>query len=114
MKADNSNFVRKRDRTYSLADKLEKLEKKTMTKEEIESAVKEINDNDNEVLANAKKKAIEFNFTVGSGAYVALVVLLAGEAVGIKSMTPATIEEFARQLGLEGKTKNGKKTKMGA
>ena len=49
-----------------------------MTKEEIESAVEEINDNDNEVLANAEKKAVEFNFTVGSGAYVALVVLLAG------------------------------------
>ena len=45
MKADNSNFVRKRDRTYSLADKLEKLEKETMTKEEIKSAVKEIIDN---------------------------------------------------------------------
>ena len=112
MEADDSNFVRNRDRTYSLADKLEKKEKKTMTKEEIESAVKEINDNDNEVLANAEKKAVEFNFTVGSGAYVALVVLLAGEAVGIPGMTPATIEEFARQLGLEGKTKNGKKTKM--
>ena len=67
---------------------------------------------DNKVLANAKKKAIEINFTVGSGAYVALVVLLAGEAVGIPGMTPTTIEEFARQLGLEGKTKNGKKTEM--
>ena len=41
-------------------------------------------------------------------------MLLAGKAVGIKSMTPATIEEFARQLGLEGETKNGKKTKMGS
>ena len=112
MEADDSNFVRNRDRTYSLADKLEKKETKTMTKEEIESAVKEINDNDNEVLANAEKKAVEFNFTVGSGAYVALVVLLAGEAVGIPGMTPATIEEFARQLGLEGKTKKGKKTEM--
>ena len=112
MEADDSNFVRNRDRTYSLADKLEKKKTKTMTKEEIESAVKEIIDNDNEVLANAEKKAVEFNFTVGSGAYVALVVLLAGEAVGIPGMTPATIEEFARQLGLEGKTKNGKKTEM--
>ena len=27
-------------------------------------------------------------------------------------MNPTTIEEFARQLGLEGKRKNGKKTKM--
>ena len=111
-RADETNFLRNEDGTYSLANKLEKKEKETMTKEEIESAVKEINDNDNEVLANAEKKAVEFNFTVGSGAYVALVVLLAGEAVGIKSMTPTTIEEFARQLGLEGKTKNGKKTKM--
>ena len=41
-------------------------------------------------------------------------MLLAGKAaVGITSMTPATIVEFARQLGLEGKTKNGKKTEMG-
>ena len=112
MKRDETNFLRKRDRTYSLADKLEKLETKTMTKEEIESAVKEINDNDNEVLANAEKKAVEFNFTVGSGAYVALVVLLAGEAIGIPGMTYTTIEEFARQLGLEGKRKNGKKTEM--
>jgi hypothetical protein len=39
-------------------------------------------------------------------------VLLAGKAVGIRSMIPTTIEEFARQLGLEGKTKNGEKTKM--
>ena len=39
-------------------------------------------------------------------------MLLAGKAVGIPGMNPATIEEFARQLGLEGKTKNGKKTKM--
>ena len=45
MEADNSNFVRNRDRTYSLADKLEKKETKTMTKEEIKSAVKKINDN---------------------------------------------------------------------
>ena len=67
---------------------------------------------DNKVLADAKKKADEFNFKVGSGAYVALVVLLAGGAVGITSMNPTTIEEFARQLSLEGETKNGKKTKM--
>ena len=79
-------------------------------KKEIESAVEKINDN--KVLANAKKEAIENNFTEGSGAYVALVVLLAGKAVGIPSMNPATIEEFASQLSLEGKTKNGKKTKM--
>ncbi|CAL6289244.1 unnamed protein product [Bathycoccus prasinos] len=113
MERDEINFKRNRDGTYSLADKLEKLENKTMKEgrmEEIESAVKKINDN--KVLANAKKKAIEFNFTVGSGAYVALVVLLAGKAVGIKSMTPTTIEEFASQLSLEGETKNGKKTKM--
>jgi len=76
---------------------------------EIESEVKKI---DNKVLADAEKKANEFNFTAGSGAYVALVVLLAGKAVGITSMSAATIEEFARQLGLEGKTKNGEKTKM--
>ncbi|CAL6329003.1 unnamed protein product [Bathycoccus prasinos] len=50
-------------------------------KKEIESAVEKINDN--KVLANAKKEAIENNFTEGSGAYVALVVLLAGKAVGI-------------------------------
>ena len=67
---------------------------------------------DNKVLADAKKKADEFNFKVGSGAYVALVVLLAGGAVGIPSMNPTTIEEFASQLSLEGKTKNGKKKKM--
>ena len=39
-------------------------------------------------------------------------MLLAGKAVGIQSMTPTTIEEFASQLSLEGETKNGKKTKM--
>jgi len=110
MKRDETNFLRNEDAgTYSLAKELKK--KETMTKEEIESAVKKIIDN--KVLANAKTKANEFNFTEGSGAYVALVVLLAGEAVEIKSMTPTTIEKFARQLGLEGKTKNVKKTKMG-
>ena len=88
-----------------------------MTKEEIKfrcwTKIRRCRITTSKVLANAEKKAVEFNFTVGSGAYVALVVLLAGEAVGIKSMTPATIVEFARQLGLEGETKNGKKTKMG-
>ena len=111
MRADKTNFLRNEDRTYSLAKDLKK-KKETMTKKEIESAVKEIIDNNNKVLANAKKKAVEFNFTVGSGAYVALVVLLAGEAVRIPGMNPTTIEKFARQLGLEGKTKNGKKTEM--
>ena len=110
MERDEINFKRNEDGTYSLADKLEKLEKKTKTKEEIKFAVKKINDN--KVLANAKKEAIENNFTEGSGAYVALVVLLAGKAVGIPGMTYATIEEFASQLSLEGETKNGKKTKM--
>ena len=113
MEADNSNFVRNRDAgTYSLAKELKKKETKKMTKEEIKFAVEKINDNNNKVLANAEKKAVEFNFTVGSGAYVALVVLLAGEAVRIPGMNPTTIEEFARQLGLEGKRKNGKKTEM--
>jgi len=68
--------------------------------------------NDNKVLANAKKKANENNFREGSVAYVALVVLLAGKAVGIPGMNPATIEEFASQLSLEGNTKNGEKTNM--
>jgi hypothetical protein len=86
------------------------LEKETMTKEEIKCAVKKIIDN--KVLAEAEKKAVEFNFTAGSGAYVALVVLPAGKAVGVTSMNPATIEEFASQLSVEGETKNGKKTKM--
>ncbi|CAL6315691.1 unnamed protein product [Bathycoccus prasinos] len=108
MRADKTNFLRNEDRTYSLAKDLKK-KKETMTKKEIESAVEKI---DNKVLADAKKKADEFNFKVGSGAYVALVVLLAGGAVGIPSMNPTTIEEFARQLSLEGETKNGKKTKM--
>ncbi len=118
VKSDSSNFVRDEDAgTYSPAKELEKKEKtmkktKTMTKEEIKFAVEKINDNNNKVLANAEKKAVEFNFTVGSGAYVALVVLLAGEAVGIPGMNPNRIEEFARQLGLEGKTKTGKKTVM--
>ena len=79
--------------------------------EVIESALAKISAED---LEKAKKEAKNLNFTVGSGAYVALVVLLAGKAVGIPSMSPATIEKFARQLGLEGKTKNGKKTKMGS
>ena len=110
MERDEINFKRNEDGTYSLADKLEKLEKKTKTKEEIKFAVKKINDN--KVLANAKKEAIENNFTEGSGAYVALVVLLAGKAVGIPGMNPAKVEKFASQLSLEGETKNGKKTKM--
>ena len=48
-----SNFERNERRGYVLSGerKLEKKEKETMTKEEIESAVKEIIDNDNEVLA---------------------------------------------------------------
>ncbi|CAL6387703.1 unnamed protein product [Bathycoccus prasinos] len=111
MERDEINFKRNRDGTYSPADKLEK-KKETMTKEEIKSAVKKINDN--KVLANAKKKANENNFREGSGAYVALVVLLAGKAVGIPGMTPTTIEEFASQLSLEGETKNGKEKGMGS
>jgi len=107
MERDKTNFLRNEDGTYSLAKDLKK--KETMTKKEIESAVEKIND---EVLADAKKEASEFNFKVGSGAYVALVVLLAGGAIGIPSMNPAKIEKFASQLSLEGKTKNGKKTKM--
>ncbi|CAL6428338.1 unnamed protein product [Bathycoccus prasinos] len=106
----NANAMERGNFKFLLAKELKK-KTKTM-KEEIKFAVEKIIDNDNKVLANAEKKAVEFNFTVGSGAYVALVVLLAGEAVGIPGMTPTTIVEFARQLGLEWKTKNGKKTEM--
>jgi len=106
----NANAMERGNFKFLLAKELKK-KTKTM-KEEIKFAVEKIIDNDNKVLANAEKKAVEFNFTVGSGAYVALVVLLAGEAIGIPGMTYTTIEEFARQLGLEGKTKKGKKTEM--
>ena len=95
--ASNGENNKKRKRTLARSAK------------EFESEVKKISAED---LEKAKKEAINLNFTVGSGAYVALVVLLAGKAVGIPGMNPTTIEEFARQLGLEGKTKNGKKTKM--
>ena len=104
----NANAMERGNFKFLLAKELKK-KTKTM-KEEIKFAVEKINDN--KVLANAKKEAIENNFTEGSGAYVALVVLLAGKAVGIPSMNPATIEKLASQLSLEGETKNGKKTKM--
>ena len=95
--ASNRENNKKRKRTLARSTK------------EIESEVKKISAED---LEKAKAEAINLNFTVGSGAYVALVVLLAGKAVDIPGMNPATIVEFARQLGLEGKTKNGKKTNM--
>ena len=89
--------------------KRKRKETKKEKDEVIESALAKISDED---LEKAKAEAKNLNFTVGSGAYVALVVLLAGKAVEYRSMNPATIVEFARQLGLEGKTQNGKKTNM--
>ena len=110
---NNTNyFVVNIDGTYSLANTLEKKEKTTEKEKEIEAIKTAVAGFDNKVLEEAKAEANNLNFTVGSGAYVALVVLLAGKAVGITSMNPTTVVEFACQLGLEGKTKNGEKTKM--
>ena len=65
--ASNRENNKKRKRTLARSAK------------EIESEVKKISAED---LEKAKAEAINLNFTVGSGAYVALVVLLAGKAVG--------------------------------
>ena len=58
--------------------KRKRKETKKEKDEVIESALAKISAED---LEKAKAEANEFNFTVGSGAYVALVVLLAGKAV---------------------------------
>ena len=113
---DTGNFLQSGDGTYFLAREL-KERKDKMTKKEIESIESALKKIDKKVLAkvlaDAKKKATnELNFKEGSGAYVALVALLSGSKVGKTSMTPTEIVEFARLLGLEGRTKKGKKTKM--
>jgi Asp/Glu/hydantoin racemase len=64
------------------------------------------------VREEAKKEAIGLNLKEGSIAYVAFTVLRMGEAAGVTELSTAAISEIARRYRIEGKTKNGKKTKM--
>jgi hypothetical protein len=130
MGRDTNNFIRKGDGTYSLADELKektktKKKEKTKTKKkkkkwtkmttereigEILAAFKKIEVED--VREEAEEEAFGLNFKEGSGVYVAFTVLRMGEAAGVTELNPIAISKIARQLGLGGETKKGKKKKM--
>jgi len=90
--------------------KRKRKETKKEKDEVIESALAKISAED---LEKAEKEAKNLNFREGNADYVALVVLLAGKAVEVTSMSAAVISGVASKWSLGGKTANGKPKMMG-